>query len=63
MTTVCDKCGINLVVHQGVIMITYPVFIKGEFKNYYLCRDCFLEGDNFRADEFVKWLEEKKVDE
>jgi len=60
MTTICDKCGTDLAVHLGVIQITYPVFIKNKFKTYYLCRGCFMEGDNLRADEFVKWVEERR---
>jgi len=60
MTKVCDKCGYDLNIHRGVIQIIYPVFIQNKFKIYYLCRGCFIEGDNFRADEFFKWIEEQE---
>jgi len=57
----CAKCGTVLNTKRGVIKITHPVFIKGKFVNYFLCRGCFIEGDNFRADEFITWLEEKVI--
>jgi len=57
----CDKCGTILNTKRGVIKICYPVFITNKFVNYFLCRGCFIDGDNLRADEFLKWLFEKKV--
>jgi len=54
----CAKCETELRIKRGVIKIIYPVFIKDEFVMYYLCRGCFIDGDNLRADEFVKWLKE-----
>ena len=59
----CDKCGTVLNTKRGTIKIVYPVFVTNKFQNHYLCRVHFIEADNLRADEFVKWLFEEKVAE
>jgi len=54
----CAKCGADLE-ESGVIKIKVPVFFKGEFIDFYLCRDHFLESDNMSAGEFRKWIHKK----
>jgi len=61
MIPLCAKCGTVLNTKRGVIKITYPIFITDKFVNYFLCRGCFVEGDNLRADEFLTWLKEKVI--
>ena len=57
----CDKCGTVLNTKRGVIKIIQPIFIRNKFVNYFLCRGCFIEGDDLDAVEFMAWLEKKVI--
>ena len=49
------NCNTNLE-SPGVIKVKVPIYSDGVFRDFYLCRTCFLTSDLMRADEFRKWV-------
>ena len=55
--TNCMKNGCNTDLDgPGVIKVKFPVFFKGQFLDYLLCRTCFLKADSLNGKEFTKWV-------
>ena len=60
---VCAKCGIELDPDKGVILVVYPVFFKGEFLPFYLCRPHFIDADHMTSKQIQKWVHKKEGSE
>ena len=61
MKTICAKCKKELNSEQGDIITIYPVFFKGEFLMFHLCRPHAIESDMMNSTEFKKWVHKKEV--
>ena len=55
----CAKCGTELDTNKGQILVYYPVFFKGQWLVYPLCRPHFIDGDALNSREFGKWVNKK----
>ncbi len=56
----CAKCECELDTTKGQILTIYPVFFKGEFLEFTLCRPDFLMADKMPAPQFRKWVHKKE---
>ena len=56
----CHKCGCEIDTDKGQILIVYPVFFKGNFLPFVLCRPHFLEADKMTAAQFRIWVHKKE---
>jgi hypothetical protein len=60
MIVKCSKCGQELNSEKGQIIVISPVYFKGAFLTFYLCRSHFLESDSMNSVEFRKWIHNKE---
>lgn len=45
MKAKCDACGRDLSTKQGQIIVLWPAFVNGVWKEYHFCRPCFIRYD------------------
>lgn len=55
----CVKCNVKLDTESGSILIIYPVYFMGEFLEFILCREHFLEADRMNGKKFRKWIRKR----
>ena len=60
----CAKCDAELDTERGDIITIVPVFFKGEFLEFTLCRPHFLEVEKYRIAPaaFRKWIHKKEAE-